>query len=265
MKLSVLKPGLLVSLKTSLRGGVNYHRVDIEGEHATDDGGRRAKWETTREIMDRAEYDAAVVARSAARASILAVCCQSSFGLLCPMARESELMAAVDQAQAVAETHNAGASLTRVEIYTLIGRIAQDDAEAARAIGAEVRELLEQMAAGIKAADPEVIREAANKARAIGGMLSAEVSGKVSAAILEARTAARAMVKRIEKSGETAAQVVSECSVVRIEAARFAFLDLDEQGGAIESEAPAARGLDLEAAPAYSAAPSSTPAPLELF
>ncbi len=149
----------------------------------------------------------------------------------------------------------------------LVGRIAQDDAEAARAIGNEIRELLDQMRDGIAAADPAVIREAATKAKNIAGMLSPDVGAKVSAAIKEARDTARAMVKRIEKAGERAADVVAQCSTARIEAARFAFLDLDD-AVTVTPEAPAARGLDLQpdeqtAAEAY-AAPGAV-RPLELF
>lgn len=260
MKASVLKPGFLVSLKTSLRGGVNYRRVDIEADHADENGTRVAKWETTREINNPEEFEAGNLARRQARSTVTAVCCSSSFGLLCPTSKEPELMIAIAQARAIADKHNEQAGDTRVDVFVLIGRIAQDDAEAARALGAEVRELLDDMEAGIKAADPEKIREAANKARDLGGMLSQDVAGKVSAAITEARNAARAIVRRVQKAGETAASVVAECNVSQLTAARFAFLDLEE-AKPTESEAPAARGIDLEAAPV---AQQTAPAPLNL-
>lgn len=257
MRISVLKPGYLVSLKTSIRGGVNYQRLDLETDHVDETGARVARWETKRAIIDPAEFERATGTRSRARSLISAVCCNSSFGLLCPTSRESELTAAIDAAREVADSHNRAAQLTQVDVFILVGRIAQDDAEAARAISAEVRELLEAMQAGIKAANPEAIREAASKARALGGMLSAGVAGQVSAAILEARSAAREIVKRVEKAGELAADVVAECSTRQIEAARFAFLDLDE-AAAVEREAPAGRAIDLEAAPVtITAAPRS--------
>lgn len=250
MKMSVLRPGLLVSLKTSIKGGVNYQRVDLEPEHVDATGASVAKWETLREIPDPAEYERAVVARSAARAQITAVCSASSFGLLCPVHRESDLAAAIDAAREITDRHNAGAACTHVDVYALVGRIAQDDAEAARAISAEVRELLETMQQGIAAADPAAIREAATKARALGQMLSADVAGKVSQAIDQARGAAREIVRRVEKAGEAAAVVVGELATQRIEAARFAFLDLDEGGevGAAPVDAPARGGIDLEPA-----------------
>ena len=257
MKASTLKPGLLVSLKTTVRGGVSYRKVDLEAPHEVN-GAQVAKWETTREISDPEEFEHATKARGAARSAITAACCASSFGLLCPTARESALEGAIVEARAIVDAFNAGATCSHVDVYVLVGRVAQDDAEAARAIGSEVRELLDAMRAGIAAASPEAIREAANKARKLGAMLSADVAGQVSAAIVEARTAARAIVSRVEKAGEQAAAVVAECSTRRLDEARFAFLDLDEGEPTASPEAPAGRGIDLETAPAMSAGPGES-------
>lgn len=257
MKTSVLKPGYLVSLKTTIRGGVNYKRIDIEAAHYDETGARVEKWETAKEIPDPEEFEKATIARGKARSVITAVCCASSFGLLCPTAKEGELFDAIEEARKIAEAHNSQATRTHVDVYALVGMVAQNDVEAARAIGAEVRELLDDMNAGIKAADPAAIREAANKAKNLGGMLSAEVAGKVSAAIVEAREAARAIVKRVEKAGEGAAAVVAECSTRRIDSARFSFLDLDESAE-VEPQTQGARGIDYEPAPEVKAAPSTT-------
>lgn len=250
MKTAVLKPGYLVSLRTNLRGGVNYQRIDIEADHTTDEGARRARWETKREIPDPEEFKRATEARGKARALVARACCQSAFGLLCPTSNEGELFDAIEAARAIADAHNAEAKLSYIGVNVLVGRIASDDAEAARAIASEIRELLDQMRQGIAEADPAAIREAANKARALGGMLSTEVAGKVSAAIIEARTAAREITARVQKAGETAATVVAECSTQRIDSARFSFLDLEDgEQGAVTAEAPAGRGIDLEPAP----------------
>jgi hypothetical protein len=245
MQTSVLKPGYLVALKTNVRGGVDYRRVDVEPDHLDDTGARVAKWETSREITDPQEYERAMAARSKARTVITAVCSRSNFGLLCPLAREEDLQQAIADARNIADRHNVTAARTQVEVYVLIGRIAQDDNEAARAIGSEIRGLLDAMTAGIKAADADAIREAASKARSLGQMLSPNVSSAVSSAIKEARTAASEIVKRVAKAGEQAADVVAQCSTQKIEAARFAFLDLDEPTSA-EPQAPTARGIDLQ-------------------
>ena len=243
MTISVIKPGFLVSLKTSLRGGVSYTRTDIEGDHIDDTGKRVAEWQTRRAIHDPEEFNKATEARSAARSAVSSVCNASSFGLLCPMDKENELTDAIAAARQIARAHNGDAKRTYVDVFVLVGRIAQDDAEAARAIGAEVRALLADMEAGIRAADPERIRDAASKARAIGGMLSDDVASKVTDAIAEARRAAREIVRRVEKAGETAATVVRDLYTSKIEAARFAFLDMEE--GEATPEAPAVAGLDL--------------------
>jgi hypothetical protein len=250
MKTTVLKPGYLVSLKTTIRGGVNYRRRDIEASHQTDTGAAVSKWETEREIPDPAEFEAATVARGKARSLVTAVCCPSSFGLLCPLAEEGRLQESIAAARAIADAHNAGAGISRVEVYVLVGQVARDDQEAARAIGSEMRDLMAQMDEGIRRADPEAIREAANKARAMGAMLSEDVSGTVNQAIDQARKAARELVKRVEKAGEPAALVIAELASDRIQAARFSFLDLDEIQEAPAESAPSARPIDLEPAPA---------------
>lgn len=225
---STLKPGLLVSMKTSVKGGADYIRTEIEQEHTNGDGERVAKWQTTRTIRDPAEYERAIKARGAARSAIIGACNQTSFGLLCPVARESELRTAIEVARIIADDFNATAQHSTIEVYVITGRVAQDDVEAARAVAAEVRELMESMTAAIKLADVDSIREAANKARALGGMLTEEAAAKVSAAVAEARSAARAIVKRVEKGAEDAAKVVAAISVKDIEAARFAFLDIPD-------------------------------------
>jgi aminoglycoside N3'-acetyltransferase len=74
------------------------------------------------------------------------------------------------------------------------------------------------------------------------------VSKKVSEAITQARTAARAIVARVQKAGETAATVVAELSIRRIEEARFSFLDFDE--AATQAAEQPARALDLGPDPA---------------
>jgi hypothetical protein len=45
IKTSTLRPGYLVSLKTSVRGNVKYSKVNLESQ-TTEDGVAVAKWET---------------------------------------------------------------------------------------------------------------------------------------------------------------------------------------------------------------------------
>ena len=235
MQTSTIKPGVLISLKTTLKGGVAYKRIDVEPDHDNGNDGRIARWETVREIDNATEYERAIAARSLARGTIVKACCQSSFGLICPTQNENTLSNAINEANRIAAEYNATSAGPRIGIYVLVGRIANDDVEAARAISSEVRDLIEAMQAGINAADPETIRTAANKARLVAGMLSDEVSGKVTAAIAEARRAARDIVKRVEKAGESAAIVVASCNMEALTAARFAVLDMDAAETEIEA------------------------------
>jgi hypothetical protein len=247
MQTTIIRPGLLVSLKTTVRGGVTYQKRTIEADHARG-AARVATWETTREIADADEHAAAIVARGKARTAVTRVCCASTFGLLCPQARESELRAAIEEAQAIANTHNGAAKCTRLEVFAITGRIADNDEQAARAISSEVRDLIAAMETGVRAADPEAIREAANKARALAGMLSPDAQTAVSKAIADVRSIARDIVRRVEKQGEQAASIVQGLKLESLQAARFAVLDLSDSSelDAGDSLPLAGRALDFE-------------------
>jgi hypothetical protein len=266
MRVSTIRPGLLVSLKTSVRGGVTYTRRDlatetaagaVETEAAAAARAVVSTWETTRTIVDAEEHRRAIETRGRVRSVISRECIGSSFGLLCPQARETELQGAITEAQRIAAEFNATARHCRIDVYTLTGRVASDDVQAARAIGAEVRELVASMQAGIMAADPGAIREAANKARELAGMLAPEVAGNVSEAIEAARKAAREIVRRVEKDGERAADVVQSLRLDAFDGSRFAALDLDD--GPAAAPAPVmpaeSRAVDLDTAEEIDAAP----------
>lgn len=249
MRVSVIRPGYLVSLKTTVRGGVTYQRADLPADAPAYGTVAVSRWETTRAIADPAEHTRAIETRGRCRTMITRVCAPSSFGLLCPQSREPELTEAIRAAQSLADAFNVGATHTRIEVFALAGRVADNDLQAARAIGAEVRELVDSMRDGIAAADPESIREAANKARALAGMLSADASAAVSDAIKAARAAAREIVRRVEKQGETAASVVQSLQLQALDRGRFAVLDVDvsseTEEPAADAEPMAGRALDL--------------------
>ena len=242
---SVIRPGLLVSLKTVLRGGVQYQKQVIQPETAVG-ASTVASWNTTREIADADEHAAAVIARGKARAAITRACCASGFGLLCPTENETMLQAAIADALAIADAHNIMARHTRVDVYVIAGRIADNDEAAARAIATEIRDLIGAMEKGIRAADPVAIRAAADAARETAGMLSDETGRKVTDAIKQARAAAREIVRRVGKAGEVAADVIRDIKLDALQSARFAVLDI--AGGESEIvqqlDAPA-RSVDL--------------------
>lgn len=251
----LLRPGFLVMLRTSLQGGVTYERQEIQADHKEGDA-RVAEWNTRREIEDAAEHERAKEACSAARSMIVRQCRQTSrFGLMCAIEKEDELREAIDEAQRIVNAHNASARITRVELTAIIGRVAQSDEQAAQQIGAEVRALIDRMERGVKAADPEAIRAAANEARMLAGALTDEAAAKVSAAIKEVRSIATAIVKRVEKAGERAADVLADVQTTRLEAARFAVLDIlgeNEEPEPVEALPVAGRAVEFD--------PDDTPA-----
>lgn len=242
MQVSTLRPGLLISLKTSVTGNVAYSKRDIEADHFTGDGSRRAIWETERSIADPAEHEEAIKVRGKCRTLITKLCAPSSFGLLCREDKRAELDAAVREARDIADGFNAGARLTRVAVHVMVGRVASDDIEAVRAINSEVRDLLTAMETGIEKLDAQAVRDAATKAKALGQMLSPGASEKVARAIEVARSAAT----RIVKAGETAASEVDAATLRIIRASRTAFLDLDDAVEVAKPVDTSGRAVDFD-------------------
>jgi hypothetical protein len=219
---STLRPGLLVSLKTSHRGNVQYHRIDLEEDRR--DGGELTKWETTRTIADAAEYERAKKAQSKASSIIRSVCTQSAFGLLCPETWAWKLEDAIAEARAVVDQFNSTAQLSRVSVYVIAGKVASDDVEAVKAINSEVRDLIDTLREGVANADVAVIRAAANKAKQIGNVLTPDAQVRIQFAIDAARKAARDIVK----AGEGAVIEIDKQAIKKIAEQRTAFLDIDQ-------------------------------------
>lgn len=251
---STLRPGLLVSLKTSITGNVKYRTTSLEAEHTTDSGEARAKWETERTVSNRAEQEAAVKARSRVRALITGVCSASAFGLLCPEDKAENLAKAMSEARKIASEFNSTAELTRLSVNMLCGRIAADDVEAVKAINSEIADLMLIMNDGIKTLDVKAVRDAATKVKSMGNMLTGEAQARVQIAVDLARATATKMVA----AGEQAAQEIDKATLKRIAEQRTAFLDLDEQQQVAKPKGKA-RALDL--APSGSVKPSTTSRP----
>ncbi len=254
MQTTTIRPGLLVSLKSSVTGNVSYRKRDLETDHTTEDGARKAKWETERTISDPAEYEEATKIRGKARSLISAVCAVSTFGLLCPQDNAEKLAAAIKEAQDIARDFNDRATLTRVSVYVIAGRIAADDVEATRAINSEVRDLLDRMEQGVRGLDPEAIREAANKARALGSMMTGAASERLQRAIDTARSAARQIVK----AGEQAAIEMDSRALRAITESRTAFLDYSDGPDNVQAPTVTGRTLDLTPVEPISTAPAQS-------
>jgi hypothetical protein len=237
---STLRPGFLVSVKTSVAGNVRYKTFELEQDHVTVTGERKARWETERTITDPEEHERAIKARGLARSAVQTVCAKSAFGLLCPEANVDKLNAAVAKAREITESFNSNATLTRVHFNVLVGRIAPDDVEAVKAINSEIRDLMDAMASGLAAMDVKVVREAAIKAKSVSAMLDANASERVQKAISVARAAACAVVK----AGEAGVVEIDEVAIQRLVEARTSFLDVDDAAPVGEAEGEG-RGVDL--------------------
>ena len=236
-----LRPGLLVSMQTSIKGNTHYRTEEIEFQHDTGDGGLRARWETTKTIADKKEHEDAIKQRTKIRGLILSVCSQSAFGLLCPNDREADLRDAIVQARKLTEEFNSTAQVSRMAVNVIFGRIAQDDVEAVRAISGEIRSLMDDMQTGLKALNVKQIREAAAKAKEVGKMLTPEANERLAVAI----DVARATATKIVKAGESAALEIDRQAIARIDMARTAFLDMADDGPGFQNPGATGRNIDL--------------------
>jgi hypothetical protein len=251
-KYQTLRPGLLVSLKTSVSGNVNYIPTDRKTTIKAD-GSEVTEIETTRVIADPLEYKKACEARDRAAAIIRSMCVKSNFGLLCPEKAKEELDVAIRDAHAVVDDFNRDAAITRASVFIIVGQIASDDVEAVRAINSEVSGLMGQMEQGLKNLDVKMIRDAATKAKQIGQMLAPDAAVRVQMAV----NAVRASAINIVKAGETAAVEIDLRAIRTVADMRTAFLDLGE---AQDVAAPKHTGRALDLDPSVNEAPVVTKA-----
>lgn len=241
--ISTLRPGLLVSLKSAVTGNVSYEKQDIEAETRLPDGSLRAQWETTKRVEDAAEHEVAIKTRSKCRSLITGICSKSNFGLLCPEEKAGLLWDRYTEALDLAAEFNSTSRLTKIEVYIIAGRVAQDDVSAVRAINSEVRDLLTLMEDGLKRLDVEAVRDAANRAKSLGSMLSADAKSRVEEAIGAARSAAR----RIVKAAEEGVAEIDQATLTKIRQSRAGFIDLE--GGEVEVAEPEHTGRAIDLTP----------------
>lgn len=242
---TTIRPGLLVSLSTHVKGNVSYKRTDIEEEHLTEDGAKKASWNQERTIADPAEFERAQKVASKIGSLIRGVCTKSAFHLLCPEGESAKLDAAITEAREMAEDFNRRASLTRVSFNIMTGRIAANERDAINSINAEVRDLLADMAQGVETMDVKRIREAADRAKEMGVMLADGPQARVNIAVEKARSAAREISKAAREGTEAN---VDRLAAVTITEMRTSFLDFDDAAPLTTSAPVQGRALDLAAA-----------------
>jgi hypothetical protein len=238
----VMRPGILVALKSRVSGGVEYQHSGVE----EDEDGKVKRWETTRVMEDPEERKAAGDALQKAVRLVNSLCTRTTFGLLCPVDREAELDAAVVQMREACRVWNAQATYSFIYASAIKGRIADNDEEALRAIVEEATEVLERMDKSLSDADLKQIRKAADDAKALSAMMTPESAGQLTAAYEAARRAARAITK---KAGDMDARVADALIEVQQEAfnkARFAFLETSAEAIEALPSVDLNRGAQLE-------------------
>lgn len=241
---TTLRPGLLVGLKTHLYGNVEYFRSTIESAHTDAEGNVRETWQTEKVIADPKELERAKKAQNAAGSAVRKVCTKSAFGLLCLQEQAGELEDAIARARKICDEFNATSKINTIGIYCMIGTIASNDLEAVRSINSEVRDLLDQMAQGLQDKDVAVVRDAANRARALGPMLTPTAEARVRIAIDAARAEARDLQKAAKK-GEPVSELSQQMAVRKISETRTAFLDLGDDIAEVAAPQKQGRQLDL--------------------
>jgi hypothetical protein len=246
LRISTIRPGVLVSLKTTLTGNVRYFTTDIEREHLLDNGQTsEAEWNTRRITLDKEEHELAVKTRSKCRSLVTGVCTAGNF-LMCRQDRRDELEKAIAEAEALARSFNTTATVTRLGFYVGLTEVAPDDARWIAMVNSEVRDLLDAMAQGVKNLDADAIRKAANTAQSVGKTLTPEAQEKLQSSIDAVRKQARAFVK----AGETAASTIDAAVMQTLTESRTAFLELEPVA---EVAAPEAEGRGVDFTPVSSA------------
>lgn len=224
VRISTVRPGLVVTLKTSIRGNVNYAKRNLENKFE-DDGTHVVEWETKKTVLDPEEYDRASKTRARARNIISMACITTpNLGLLCPKENKDNLIAAIKAARAIVREFNQTTNMTTISVSPIISEIVDNDVMAVKAISSEIADLMALMQKGIADVDVESIRKAANNALKVGGMLTPAANEKVKEAVELARKAARNIVK----AGDTAANEIDRSTISAIAKKRSAFLDLED-------------------------------------
>ena len=240
----VLRPGILVSLKSKARGNTRYHKRDLEYAHLTENGTQVSRWDTTKTVYDPDEQKEASRVVSSASYLIRKLCIESEHGLLCPVERADELNEAIAEAREMVASFNATSRYTTVEVNVICGQVVADDMNTTRAIFSETEQFMEAMQRGLEELDVKKVRYLMKKAKDVGQMLAPDTSQTVAIAV----NAASAACKKIVKAGNQAAIAIDQNAIDTIGLARNSFLDFDFDGTDVQVEAPAPilRAIDFE-------------------
>lgn len=241
MRTSILRPGHLVFLSTSVTGNVSYFRTEIEPEHEVDGGAMQSRWETERKIADAKEHAAALKVQQKAGGMIRAACTKSKFGYLCSEEKIEDLRKIVAEAQELVRQFNATSKLSVVSVEVLTGQIAPTEQFAVRAINSEISQLMRDMESGLAKLDVKAVREAADKAREVSAMLTDGAQARVQIAVDTGRKAAREIAKA---EREKSTPEIDKLAITKITEMRTSFLDFSD-AAPVQNPDALERALDL--------------------
>lgn len=238
-----VRPGYLVNLTTRLVGGVEYTREELERDLAG--ATEHTAWRTDKVVADKDEHAQAVAVRGRVRSIIRSACVWTPFGMICPVeVREPEpwpdgrpgsktptLDLRIAEARALADSFNAAARHSRVTFSTLRGEIAENAADAVRAVREEVAALLGELRQAVAVGDVASIRDVAQKATQMGRLVEEGTAARTALerAVKEARRVRSELVKRVGEGAEAVAEVLAGAQVSVIATAMMTFTE-EEQG-----------------------------------
>ena len=220
----IIRPGILVSRKTRIIGGVEYQRREIDSHR--DGAAQVDEWQTRKVVRDKEEHERATQVRNACSGKVRGVCADTGFGWVCRDDDTAELADAIAWARQHAAEFNSTAKTCAVEVTFLTARFASDEAQAVAAITGELAGLLQSMESGIRAGDVKAVRDAAKAALQTGKLLDDTQVEGIDAAVAQARAAATKVAREIREKGEIAAEELRAIDLEKVRTARFAFLDL---------------------------------------
>lgn len=221
-----LRPGFLVCFSTRVENGVEHLKSQVR-EEVLPDGAVRKEWQAATIIHDPEEFKAVSVLRSRVRNIMKGVTTNTGFALMCPREDEQRLSAAITEMDALALGWNETSKVYKLRVSTVLAEIAENKADAIKAIKSEVVDLLARMEAATRAGSVRDIRAAANEAAqkvALLDLESEDGDDEIAQALAVARGVARKIVKRVEKGGEDLAAVLEQQNLEPIAAARLRFI-----------------------------------------
>ena len=197
-----LKPGVLVVVKSSVRGGAEYDRQELSTDGLDPAGAKQIRsWQTVQRVSDPDELAEARRVRGYAVGAIWNRASVTPYGLIVSDDRLEALAEAVERARERVDAFNAKARHVRVTLRVLKTRLVPE--EASEAFEAEAEETLEDLEARVDAEslDVEETRKAADRATALAEVLDGSLASRVLAKIQEARAAATAAAREARGDG----------------------------------------------------------------